>query len=80
MTKPVLKNAPSRKRQSIKKVALETQRITDEDGRTRTIYRLDAGSGHFDIQFSKAFSLSVAKARRENKRLTGSADVGRSKK
>ncbi len=80
MTKPVLRKLSPRKKQSIKNVALERRRITDENGRTQTIYRLDASSGHFDLQFSKAFSLSVAKARKENKRLTGSADVGRRKK
>lgn len=80
LTKPVLKKAPRKKKQAIRSATLQKQRVTDENGRIRTIYRLDAGSGRFDVEFSKAFQLSVARARKENKRLTGSPDVARSKK
>jgi hypothetical protein len=80
VTKPVLKKAPANKKKAIKAATLHKQRITDEIGQVRTIYRLDAGSGRFDVEFSKAFRLSVAKARRENKRLTGSPDVAGAKK
>lgn len=80
MTKPVLKKLPPRKRDAIKRASLETTRVRDENGQIRTVYRLDAGSGQFDVQFSKAFRLSVARARKENKRVTGSADVGHGKK
>lgn len=80
MTKPVLTKLAPRKKAAIKRATLEKQRVRDETGRIRTVYKLDAGSGRFDVQFSKAFSLSVAKARKENKRVTGSTDVGRSKK
>ena len=80
MTKPVLKELPAGKKRAIKAAALKKQKVVDENGRVRTIYRLDASSGRFDVEFSKAFSLSVAKARKENKRLTGSPDVGPPKK
>lgn len=80
MTKPILKKTPERKKNAIKAATLHKQRITDENGQVRIIYRLDAGSGQFDVEFSKAFRLSVAKARKENKRLTGSPDVGYAKK
>lgn len=80
MTKPVLKKTPDKKKKAISSATLQKQRITDENGQVRTIYRLDAGSGRFDVEFSKAFRLSVAKARKENKRLTGSPDVARAKK
>jgi hypothetical protein len=56
------------------------RRVRDENGEIRTLYRLDAASGKFDVQFSKAFGLSVAKARKENKRVTGHPDVGRKNK
>jgi hypothetical protein len=80
VTKPVLKKAPAKKKKAIRAATLHKQRIADENGRVRTVYRLDAGSGRFDIEFSKAFRLSVAKARKENKRLTGSPDVAGAKK
>ena len=80
MTKPVLSETPRAKDRAIKRATLAKQRITDEHGRVRTVYRLDASSGRFDVEFSKAFKLSVAKARKENKRLTGSPDVARPKK
>jgi hypothetical protein len=80
VTKPVVRKAPAEKRTAIKRATLHRQRVTDENGQVRTIYRLDAGSGRFDVEFSKAFRLSVAKARKENKRITGSSDVGRAKK
>jgi len=79
MTKPVLAKAEPRKKQAIKRAKLAKERITDENGRVRIVYKLDAGSDRFDIEFTKAFSLSVARARKENKRVTGSPDVGRAK-
>ena len=80
MTKPIVKKTPGKKRRAIRTATLHKQRVKDENGQVRTVYRLDAGSGRFDVEFSKAFQLSVAKARKENKRLTGSADVARPKK
>lgn len=79
MSKPVLKKVPAREREAVKRANLKTKRIRDENGEIRTVYWLDAGSGHFDVHFSKAFRLSVAKARKENKRVTGSSDVARPK-
>ncbi|HEX5257352.1 MAG TPA: hypothetical protein VFW35_01075 [Sphingomicrobium sp.] len=80
MTKPVLKRVPAQKKKAIEAAILQKQRVADENGKIDTIYRLDAASGRFDVEFSKAFQLSVAKARRENKRLTGSPDVASAKK
>jgi hypothetical protein len=80
VAKPILKKAPRAKRQAIKRASLAKQRVRDANGKIHTIYRLDAGSGQFDLHFSKAFSLSVAKARKENKRVIGSPDVARGDK
>jgi hypothetical protein len=80
VTKPVLTKLSAKKKAAIKGANLPKQRVRDESGQIRTVYKLDAGSGRFDVQFSKAFSLSVAKARKENKRVTGSPDVGRTKR
>lgn len=80
MSKPVLSESPRDKERAIKRATLERQRLVGEDGQIRTFYRLDASSGRFDVEFSKAFKLSVAKARKENKRVTGSPDVARPKK
>lgn len=57
-----------RKKVSEPPIALETQRGLDELGRVRTLYRIDLSSGHFGAQFTRAFELSVARARKENKR------------
>ena len=44
------------------------------DGRSKTVYRLDANSPTFDADLQYVFSRNVAKARRENKRLFGSPE------
>lgn len=80
MNKPELIDTPLRKKAAIKRATVPKQRIRDDSGQIRTVYRLDAGSGDFDVLFSKAFRLSVTKARKENKRVTGSSDVGSRKK
>jgi hypothetical protein len=44
-------------------------------GGWRTVHTLDAHSKSFDEDLQYVFSKNVAKARRENKRLTGSSDI-----
>lgn len=79
MAKPVLKKVARKKLREIANASLDKERVRGADGKFHTVYRIDAGSGQFDVLFSKAFKLSVAKARKENKRLTGSPDVASSK-
>ena len=57
-----------RNKSSERPIALETQRGRDELGRVKTLYKIDLSSGHFGAQFTRAFELSVARARKENKR------------
>lgn len=51
------------------------KRISDSEGRSRTVHTLDANSASFDEDLRYVFRRSVAKARRENKRIVGSADI-----
>jgi hypothetical protein len=51
------------------------KRVVSANGRTKTLLVLDVNSPSFDEDLHYAFSRNVAKARRENKRLFGSADV-----
>ncbi len=50
------------------------KRVVGANGRTKTLLVLDVNSPSFDEDLHYAFSRNVAKARRENKRLFGSAD------
>lgn len=58
----------ARKKSPAQPVVLQTQRGRDEEGRVTTLYKIDLASGHFGAQFTRAFELSVASARRDNKR------------
>jgi hypothetical protein len=60
---------PSRKKTSIRK-----KRIRGSDGKVRRIMILDLTSATFDDDLTYIFERNVAKARRENKKLLGSAD------
>jgi hypothetical protein len=54
--------------------SVEKKRVALGDGRSKTVYRLDANSPTFDADLQYVFSRNVAKARRENKRLFGSPE------
>lgn len=54
--------------------AVGKKRISAE-GHSKTVHTLDANSASFDEDLRYVFSRSVAKARRENKRIVGSADI-----
>jgi hypothetical protein len=54
--------------------SVTTKRITDAQGNRVTLYTVDAESRTLGEDLSYAFAKNVAKARRENKRLFGSAD------
>jgi hypothetical protein len=55
------------------------QRVRTDDGRWKTIHTLDANSASFDRDLQYVFDKNIAKARRENRRLLGSAGDVRSK-
>jgi hypothetical protein len=52
------------------------KRVVTATGGRKTVRTLDANSASFDSDLHYVFSQNVAKARRENKRLFGSADIG----
>ncbi len=54
--------------------AVDTKRVAGRNGR-KTVRTLDANDDHFDDGLRYVFTQNVAKARRENRRLTGTSDV-----
>lgn len=54
--------------------SLPQKRVRDEHGQTRVLKVIDAGSDDFEAAFGAAFTSSVARARRQNKRVTGRPD------
>lgn len=56
-----------RNKTATRPVSLDKQRGRDDRGRLKTLYKIDLASGTFDVEFTRAFELSVASARKENK-------------
>ncbi|MPZ41616.1 MAG: hypothetical protein GEU95_26945 [Rhizobiales bacterium] len=54
--------------------AVETKNVAGHNGR-KTVRTLDANDDNFDDGLRYVFAQNVARARRENKRVTGRADV-----
>ena len=57
-----------------KKAAVKTKLVRNDDGRKVSLLTLDTGSQSFGSDLTYAFGKNVAKARRDNKRITGSLD------
>lgn len=68
-----LQNATARKI-GAKTAAVREKRVRSEDGEVHTLSTLDASSKTFGRDLTYVFGKNVARARRENKRVTGSAD------
>ena len=51
------------------------KRVRDTDGHMKTLRTIDADSPTFGEDLQYVFSRNVAKARRDNKRVTGTTDV-----
>lgn len=64
-------------KRSAKKAAssIVEKRVVGADGRSTTMRTLDAGSRTFGDDLQRVFQKNVSRARRDNKRLLGSADV-----
>lgn len=69
-----LTDLQKRYREKVRKASVRKQKGRDENGEVRILYRLDVDSANFDVQFSKAFSLSVAKARKQQRKSAGKRD------
>jgi hypothetical protein len=57
-----------------KPTSIRKKKVHGSDGRVRNIMLLDLNSATFGDDLTYAFEKNVAKARRENKKLFGSAD------
>jgi len=57
-----------------KNPAVVERRVRDADGQIRTVRTLDVRSATFGDDLLYVFGKNVAKARRDNKRVTGAAD------
>lgn len=74
MTKVVVGKPAGRTRDG-KPGTVTERRVADAEGKIRIIRTLDIGSPSFGDDFLYVFKKNVAKARRDNKRVTGVADV-----
>lgn len=80
MSKVIVTDLGSKAGAHSKKRAVRTRTVHDSDGRVRKVMSLDLNSATFDDDLTYVFERNVAKARRENKKLLGSADGARPKK
>lgn len=64
----------------VRRTVLKKRKGVDDRGAVRLMYRLDASSEAFDVQFTKAFRLSVAQARKDNKKVVERKNLGQSAK
>lgn len=55
-------------------VSVDTKKIRDPSGATRILRTIDTNSASLGADLTYVFEKNVAKARRENKRVTGRAD------
>jgi hypothetical protein len=58
-----------------KRSSVTDKRVRDNTGQVKVLRTLDASSSSFGEDLRYVFSKNVAKARRENKRVTGVADA-----
>lgn len=73
MSKIIFKPLNDAMAEPVKRTTLRKVRSADAAGNVTSLYRLDVGSDDFDVQFTKAFRLSVAKALKENRLLSTSS-------
>jgi hypothetical protein len=74
MTKVIVTDLGNTAGAHSKKRAVRTRTVHGSDGRVRKVMSLDLNSTTFDDDLTYVFERNVAKARRENKKLLGSAD------
>jgi hypothetical protein len=75
MAKVVVKSLKTGRLSKAAAGAIGKKRVATADGGWKTVRTLDINSPNFDEAFLHVFRTNVAKARRENKRLFGVADV-----
>jgi hypothetical protein len=62
------------------KTSVTEKRVRDRAGQLKTLRTLDVGSRTFGADLQYVFGKNVAKARRDNKRVIGVADIAVSKR
>lgn len=78
MAKIVIAKLNPKKRS--KPASVSEKRIRDGDGQVKTLRTIDIGSSSFGEDLKYVFGRNVAKARRDNKRITGRTDVAVTKR
>jgi hypothetical protein len=74
MAKVVVKSLKSKSKR-LRKTSVTEKRVRNASGQVKTLRTLDAGSRTFGADLQYVFGKNVAKARRDNKRTVGAADV-----
>jgi hypothetical protein len=75
-----IKIAELKRAKSSRGTSVSVKRIRGSDGKRKRVLSLDAYSPTFIDDLTTVFEMNVAKARRNNKRLLGSADGRRARK
>jgi hypothetical protein len=71
----IIKALDAENKRSSKRRKVRYERVRSADGTIETRYRLDFAAADFGTTFGMVFQSAVNKARRENKRVIGAADV-----
>jgi hypothetical protein len=75
MAKVVVTSLRSKLKGRRETTSVTEKRVRDTEGQVKTLRTLDAGSRTFGDDLQYVFGKNVAKARRDNKRAIGAADV-----
>jgi len=71
----IIKALDAENKRSSKRRKVRYERVRSADGTIETRYRLDFAAADFGTTFGMVFQSAANKARRENKRVIGAADV-----
>ena len=80
MAKLVVSSLKTRKTQKRAAGSVDKKHMVGADGRVTTLLTLDARSTSFGDDLQYVFERNVSKARRDNKRVLGAADIAPSKR
>lgn len=75
MAEVIVKALDAETRRASNRRKLRYERVRAADGTIETRYRVNFGDANFGSTFAMVFQSAVNKARRENKKLIGTADV-----
>ena len=75
MAEIVVTAVDANRKRSARRRKIRYQRIRSSEGKYETIYTLDVADKNFADQFTGVFQRAVNKARRENRKILGKADL-----